>query len=98
MSNKKTPDNIVTSIESGPIVVDILRGTAADGHTYLYYQPSRAWQPQNGTRKNFSLRFYERNEKDVVDAVQRASQWIRKHPEAADNRFEQAQEQADVAG
>ena len=89
MSSKKPPDNIVTSIESGPVVVDVLRGTTADGHTYLYYQPSRAWRPQNGTRKNFSSRFYERNEKDIIQAIQRASQWIRKNPQAADSNQEQ---------
>ena len=87
--SKKSPDNIVTSIESGPVVIDVLRGTTADGHTYLYYQPSRAWQPQNGTRKNFSLRFYERNEKDIIQAVQKASQWIRKNPQAADTSLQQ---------
>ena len=88
MSSKKASDNIVQSVQSGPIVIDIIRGASPDGHAYLYYQPSRAWQPRNGTRQNFSARFYERNEKNLIQAVKKASDWIRKHPDAADCRFE----------
>jgi len=83
-NSKRAGDNIVHTVRCGSIIADVLRGTAADGHAYLYYQTSRAWRPQSGLRENFSQRFYERNERDHVQAVQKASAWIRKNPQAAD--------------
>ena len=86
-------DKIVNSVEAGSIVADVLRGTTSDGHTYLYYQVSRAWRPQNGTRRNYSARFYERNEKDHKRAIELASAWIRKNAEAADSGWTTSEQQ-----
>ena len=88
MSSKE--ESPVHSVCVGPIVVDILRGATNDGHTYLYFQVSRAWQPTNGKKVNLSPRFYDRNEKDLLKAIQDASSWIRKHPQAADESYQQA--------
>ena len=88
MSSKKAQENIVHTVQSGPIVADIVRGTSGDGHTYLYYQVSRAWQPRGGTRSNYSGRFYDRNERDHCKAVQEASKWMRANPQAADPDYE----------
>ena len=85
-NHKRTGENIVHTIRSGAVIADILRGTTSDGHAYLYYQTSRAWRPISGLRENFSQRFYERNERDHVMAVQKASLWIRKNPRAADDQ------------
>ncbi len=84
MSSKKAQNNIVHTARCGPVVIDILRGTTMDGHSYLYYQPSRAWQTKNSPRENFSPRFYDRNERDFVEAIKEASKWIRNNPQAAD--------------
>ena len=78
----------VHTVTVGPIVIDILRGATTDGHTYLYFQVSRAWQPAHGKKVNQSPRFYDRNEKDLLKAVQEASTWIRKNPQAADDRWQ----------
>lgn len=84
-TSKKAASNLVHSVEVGSIVIDIFRGAAPDGHAYLYYQPARSWQPASSARRNYSQRFYERNERELLAAVTKASQWIRKHPEAADS-------------
>ena len=84
MSSKKSQDNLIHTVQIGPIVIDILRGSTMDGHSYLYYQPTRAWRPASGTRENFSPRFYDRNEKDFTEAIKEASKWIRSNPQAAD--------------
>lgn len=84
MSSKKAQNNIVHTVQVGPIVIDILRGSTTDSHSYLYYQPTRAWRPASGTRENFSPRFYDRNEKDFTEAIKEASKWIRSNPQAAD--------------
>ena len=63
---------------------DIYRGITPDGHAYLYYVLSRIWRPQSGVRENYSNRFYERNEGQIIEVAQKASQWIRQNPRAAD--------------
>ena len=86
MSSKE--ESSVHTISVGPVVIEILRGAANDGHTYLYFQVSRAWQPARGKKVNLSTRFYDRNEKDLLKAVQEASTWIRKNPQAADEGWQ----------
>jgi len=85
----KQSDSLVHTIEVGPVVVEVLRGATNDGHVYLYFQLSRAWQAAAGKKRNHSNRFYDRNEKDVVKAVQEATSWIRKHPQAMDDGWQQ---------
>ena len=85
--SSKAESNVHT-VTVGPVVIDILRGASNDGHTYLYFQVSRAWQSGHGKKVNLSPRFYDRNEKDVLKAVQEASAWIRKNPQAADEGWQ----------
>ncbi|MEZ6117121.1 MAG: hypothetical protein R3C28_11185 [Pirellulaceae bacterium] len=66
----------------GPVVIDILRGSSNDGHTYLYFH-FPAWQSGHGKKVNLSPRFYDRNEKDVLKAVQGFG-LDSKNPQAAD--------------
>ena len=85
MSSKE--ESHVHNVTVGPVVIDILRGATNDSHTYLYFQVSRAWQPAHGKKVNLS-RFYDRNEKDLLKAVQEASAWIRKNLQAADEGWQ----------
>ena len=85
-TTRRTDQNIVHSVRSGPIVADVLRGITSDGHAYLYFQLSRAWQPHSGVRENYSQRLYERNGRDITRAVQEVSAWIQKNPQAADRQ------------
>ena len=85
MSSKQTP---IHRVAVGPVTVDIFRGAANDGHTFLYYEVSRAWSASGGKKTNFSPRFYDRNEKHLCAAVQKASTWIRKNPQAADEGWD----------
>ena len=78
--------SLVNTIASGPVLADIYRGVTPDGHAYLYYVLSRAWRPQSGVRENYSNRFYERNEIQIVEVVREASEWIRENPLAADQQ------------
>ena len=86
MSAKPKPTR-VHQVEVGPVVISIFRGAAQDGHTYLYWEPARAFTGNTG-KTNYSQRFYDRNEKDAVKAIQEASAWIRKNPQAADEGWE----------
>ena len=75
---------VVHTVAAGPVLADIYRGITPDGHAYLYYVLSRIWRPQSGVRENYSNRFYERNEGQIIEVAQKASQWIRQNPRAAD--------------
>jgi len=94
---KRSAENssLVHTISSGPILADIYRGVTPDGHAYLYYVPARAWRPQSGVRENYSNRFYERNELQIVEVIRKASEWIRQHPRAADESCQRPIEESD---
>ena len=85
-------NGLVHTVTSGPVLADIYRGATPDGHAYLYYVVSRAWRPRSGVRENYSNRFYERNETQIVEIAQRASEWIRRNPRAADQQCQPRQE------
>lgn len=85
--------SLVHTVTTGPVLADIYRGVTPDGHAYLYFVLSRIWQPQSSVRKNYSNRFYERNEMQVVETAGRASEWIRDNPCAADQHH---QSQAEI--
>ena len=39
--------NYITTIRDGAIAGSIFRGNTPDGHTYLYFELSRAWKAQS---------------------------------------------------
>ena len=88
MSKKKptspTSTNYVRTIREAAIAANIFRGSTPDGHTYLYYELSRAWKSQASGREGYSKKFYERNEEALIKVITLASRWIEQHPEAAD--------------
>ena len=75
---------LVHTVNTGPVLADIFRGITPDGHAYLYFVLSRVWRPQSSVRENYSNRFYERHELQVVETAGKASEWIRANPRAAD--------------
>ena len=88
--SKRSSDNhsVVQTITSGPVLADIYRGITPDGHAYLYYVLSRVWRPQSSVRENYSNRFYERNEPQILETARKASEWIRQNPCAADQHHQ----------
>ena len=76
--------SVVHTVKPGPVLADIYRGVTPDGHSYLYFVLSRVWRPQSSIRQNYSNRFYERNEMQVVETAGKACEWIRANPCAAD--------------
>jgi hypothetical protein len=91
---KRSAENhsMVHTVTSGPVLADIYRGTTPDGHAYLYYVLSRVWRPQSSVRENYSNRFYERNEMQIVEIARKASEWIRQNPSAADQHCQRRAE------
>lgn len=84
MSTKQNP---IHTLSVGCVTAAIFRGASNDGHTFLYFELSRAWKASSG-KKSFSTRFYGRNEKELCAAAQKASAWIRKNPQAADEGWQ----------
>ena len=92
--SKRSAENncVVHTVTSGPVLADIYRGATPDGHAYLYYVLSRVWRPQSSVRENYSNRFYERNEMQIVEIARKAAEWIRQNPRAADQHCQQRAE------
>ena len=70
------------------IAANIFRGTTSDGHTYLYFELSRAWK--SGKREGYSQRFYSRNADGITEVAKAAEEWIENNPQAADGMESQA--------
>jgi hypothetical protein len=88
--------NYVTTIREGAIGANIFRGNTADGHTYLYFEISRAWKSQTSDRQGYSKKFYDRNQVALVNVVNRAAQWLQEHPEAADTSLAETANSGDA--
>lgn len=87
-NDKNGSTSLVKSKRFGQVVADVQRRMAVyTGHAYLDFTLSRAWKPRPDGRENFSDRYYDRNEKDLLQAVKWAADWIRKHPQAADETW-----------
>ena len=76
--------NYVMTIREGAIGANIFRGNTADGHTYLYFELSRSWKTQTGTREGYSKKFYDRNAEALQRVIADAAAWIKQNPQAAD--------------
>lgn len=87
-----TGSAVVHTMASGPVLADIYRGITPDGHAYLYYVLSRVWHPRSSIRENYSNRFYERNEPQIIEIARKAAEWIRKNPQAADQQYQRPAE------
>lgn len=74
---------IVHSTTSPAIGAYICRGLTPDGHSYLYFKIARSWK--NGNREGYSDRFYERHAEAISEVARMATDWIKQHPEAADD-------------
>jgi hypothetical protein len=87
--------NYITTVRDGALGANIFRGNTADGHTYLYFELSRSWKSQSGTREGYSKKYYPRNVEAICNVAELAARWIEEHPEAADGpiREEVATEQ-----
>ena len=86
MSAKPKPTR-VHQVEVGPVVINIFEERPKTVTPICIGSLPRAFTGNTG-KTNYSQRFYDRNEKDVVKAIQEASAWMRKHPQAADEGWE----------
>ena len=97
---KKSPasSNYVKTIRDGAIAANIFRGSTPDGHSYLFFEVSRAWKTQASGREGYSKKFYARNEEALIRVITMASRWIEEHPEAADGAvpYEEPKPRSDI--
>ena len=97
-SKKAQPlSNYVKTIRDGAVAANIFRGNTPDGHTYLYFELSRAWKSLTGHRDGYSRKFYDRNSASLQHVIAEASAWIKAHPEAADGELASSQSDLSAA-
>ena len=96
-SKNQASSNYVHTLRDGAVAANIFRGSTPDGHTYLYFELSRSWKSQSSNREGYSKKFYERNHDALQNVVSLATEWIKKHPEAADGPAAASQKPLQVA-
>jgi len=88
-NNRRKNTVIVQSERFGAIVADVYQRMAFYAeHTLLDFALTRGWQPRPDGRVNYFDHFYDRNGEEFQSAVRWASEWIRKHPQAADEAWD----------
>lgn len=79
----RSKHNVTQTFKVGAAVVNICRGVAPDGHTYLYYVTTRRWSKGPAGKTNYSEKFYDWTAKDHCKAIEQAAKWMERNPGAA---------------
>ena len=79
----------VSVIRKGAIAASIWQRQSPSGYAYFDFSLSRSWKSKSTDKTGYSRNFFETNEADLVEVIQKASVWI------TSNRIERTA--ADVA-
>ena len=63
-------------IRKGAIAASIWQRQSPSGFAYYDYSISRSWKSMSSDKMGYSRNFFETNQVDLIDVIQRASGWI----------------------
>ena len=66
----------VSVIRKGAIAASIWQRQSPSGYAYFDFSLSRSWKSKSTDKTGYSLNFFETNEADLVEVIQKASAWI----------------------
>jgi hypothetical protein len=66
----------VTVIRQGAIAASIWQRQSPSGYAYFDFSLSRSWKSLSTDKKGYSRNFFETNENDLMEVIQKASAWI----------------------
>ena len=66
----------VIVIRKGAIAASIWQRQSPSGYAYYDFSVSRSWRSLSTDRAGYSKNFFETNEADLVEVIQKASSWI----------------------
>ena len=66
----------VVVIRNGAIAASIWRRQSPSGFAYFDFSVSRSWKSLSTDRAGYSKNFFETNEAELIEVIQKASTWI----------------------
>ena len=66
----------VSVIRKGAIAASIWQRQSPSGFAYFDFSLSRSWKSKSTDKTGYSRNFFETNEVDLVEVIQKASAWI----------------------
>ena len=66
----------VSVIRKGAIAASIWQRQSPSGYAYFDFSLSRSWKSKSTDKTGYSRNFFETNEADLVEVIQKASAWI----------------------
>lgn len=66
----------VIVIRKGAIAASIWKRQSPSGYAYHDFSLSRSWKSMSTEKQGYSRNFFETNDADLVEVIQKASAWI----------------------
>jgi len=66
----------VSVIRKGAIAASIWQRQSPSGFAYFDFSLSRSWKSKSTDKTGYSRNFFETNDADLVEVIQKASAWI----------------------
>jgi len=66
----------VSVIRKGAIAASIWQRQSPSGYAYFDFSLSRSWKSKSTDKTGYSRNFFETNEADLLEVIQKASAWI----------------------
>ncbi len=63
-------------VRKGAIAASIWQRQSPSGFAYYDFSLSRSWKSMSTEKMGYSKNFFETNQADLIEVIQRASEWI----------------------
>jgi hypothetical protein len=63
-------------VRKGAIAASIWKRQSPSGYAYYDYSISRSWKSMSSDKTGYSRNFFESNQADLMEVIQKASAWI----------------------
>ena len=71
----ETTEPVIT-IRKGAIAASVWQRQSPSGYAYYDFSLSRSWKSLSTDKTGYSKNFFESNESDLIEVIQKASTWI----------------------
>ena len=72
-------------VRKGAIAASVWQRQSPSGYAYYDYSISRSWKSMSSEKTGYSKNFFETNQTDLIEVIQKASAWIIEKRESEKN-------------
>lgn len=69
----------VHTIRAGAVAASIWQRQSPAGYVYFDYSLTRSWKSLSSGNTGYSKNFFSKNQQELLQVIQQASQWIAEH-------------------